>query len=102
DGIRDLTVTGVQTCALPIFLFVVGDFFEDRERPIDLFQQHDPRELMRKRHAAKTPDFRAGRRIESVWTSQYKIQAADILFQASRSEERRVGYDCCDGMLWDY
>src|SRR2546427_6270301 len=24
DGIRDLTVTGVQTCALPIFVFVSG------------------------------------------------------------------------------
>src|SRR2546430_13405456 len=24
DGIRDLTVTGVQTCALPIFAAVVG------------------------------------------------------------------------------
>src|SRR2546430_6834866 len=24
DGIRDLTVTGVQTCALPIFLDVAG------------------------------------------------------------------------------
>src|SRR5688572_32226225 len=25
DGIRDLTVTGVQTCALPIFLVVPGE-----------------------------------------------------------------------------
>src|SRR2546430_10392773 len=24
DGIRDLTVTGVQTCALPIFLAILG------------------------------------------------------------------------------
>src|SRR6266478_10130195 len=24
DGIRDLTVTGVQTCALPIFVGVIG------------------------------------------------------------------------------
>src|SRR2546430_13180175 len=29
DGIRDLTVTGVQTCALPIFS---GQFRIDRER----------------------------------------------------------------------
>src|SRR2546429_4963475 len=25
DGIRDVAVTGVQTCALPIFILVVGD-----------------------------------------------------------------------------
>src|SRR2546430_289401 len=38
DGIRDLTVTGVQTCALPIFLrknVILRDFFSAREAPED-------------------------------------------------------------------
>src|SRR5256886_4299442 len=40
DGIRDLTVTGVQTCALPIFLeralvrHVLDDELEALERPV--------------------------------------------------------------------
>src|SRR5207245_8422617 len=28
DGIRDATVTGVQTCALPIFRLTLGEHFE--------------------------------------------------------------------------
>src|SRR2546427_9277937 len=31
DGIRDLTVTGVQTCALPIFVFLGGQVIEFTE-----------------------------------------------------------------------
>src|SRR5256886_895717 len=30
DGIRDLTVTGVQTCALPIFLLRIQQISKDR------------------------------------------------------------------------
>src|SRR5256884_922036 len=29
DGIRDVAVTGVQTCALPIYAKVVGGYFEE-------------------------------------------------------------------------
>src|SRR5437763_5707120 len=50
DGIRDTSVTGVQTCALPIFLCfagaldysVVDDAMRSKERPgqIDVFGCH--------------------------------------------------------------
>src|SRR5207248_6021128 len=34
DGIRDRTVTGVQTCALPIYTFVVGTALADNGRTL--------------------------------------------------------------------
>src|SRR2546430_6196716 len=78
DGIRDLTVTGVQTCALPIYRMsglVIRDdlalpvahhtfLFESRDEPID-------------------------RLVE--------VQAIDgrlVLARGERSEERRVGKEC--------
>src|SRR2546422_6238586 len=77
DGIRDVAVTGVQTCALPIFgpvLPVVGyrslaeavDFVNDRPRPLALYLFSD------------RPDS----------------QAAVLEGTTSRSEERRVGKEC--------
>src|SRR5256886_12604692 len=49
DGMRDLTVTGVQTCALPIFLFAV-DLLAVDERAVPAAQvAHDPA-LAREQH----------------------------------------------------
>src|SRR2546430_9973617 len=80
DGIRDLTVTGVQTCALPISL-VASVFGEDR-------------------------DFLA-RVVSEVGPSHGRILAVDpsiasahtghgiVMPQCNhRSEERRVGKEC--------
>src|SRR2546430_13430349 len=39
DGIRDLTVTGVQTCALPIFL-LPGEHDAVAHRPVELILRH--------------------------------------------------------------
>src|SRR2546428_13032711 len=39
DGIRDLIVTGVQTCALPISAYVTGFYYRDGERPDDLVRE---------------------------------------------------------------
>src|SRR3712207_7749987 len=73
DGIRDIGVTGVQTCALPIFVdlqrvaahFAVVSLFEDFANPAPVYCYQVERENGRV--------FRAGR---------------------SRSEERRVGKEC--------
>src|SRR2546426_2798073 len=35
DGIRDYKVTGVQTCALPIFLFLCGGAFDGLKKIIE-------------------------------------------------------------------
>src|SRR5207245_3399527 len=70
DGIRDATVTGVQTCALPILLVHLLDARQDvaeDERPVDV--------PVRTRHPV--PDHEAF-----------------VLVRAVRSEERRVGKEC--------
>src|SRR2546430_2966705 len=79
DGIRDLTVTGVQTCALPIFRPLAG--------VIDV-----------------RPIARPLRRL-CEWTADYYLSplasvlrmvlpSAAALEGSRRSEERRVGKEC--------
>src|SRR2546430_9421279 len=82
DGIRDLTVTGVQTCALPIFL---------RGRPVRCLQGRFPQQKRYQVHV----------RIARLDLTQ---QFAPMLcisqltgihcVQHCRSEERRVGKEC--------
>src|SRR3712207_7107900 len=83
DGIRDIGVTGVQTCALPIFLeqFPSAACLPQGWKSTDILSALDRRVLMRR-----------------AWAS---IGAADSLYQqygeqpgAMRSEERRVGKEC--------
>src|SRR2546430_13549517 len=73
DGIRDLTVTGVQTCALPISRFIL--------------LTRDP--VLRHRHEHRERRFRLERAQELLepWPV-LELSAAD------RSEERRVGKEC--------
>src|SRR2546430_3224905 len=73
DGIRDLTVTGVQTCALPIS--------ERAEVPLQLLvgkQNWSVRVALAKKPKVLLDNL---------------VQLA-ALFQALRSEERRVGKEC--------
>src|SRR5256885_4956666 len=76
DGIRDYKVTGVQTCALPIY---------------DPQAEHAREEVAALGATTKLPDddqpLTAGRVI-LAW-SPWLIMAALLVF--SRSEERRVG-----------
>src|SRR2546430_12085732 len=74
DGIRDLTVTGVQTCALPIL-----NFFNKLTHHLDLNQSYE--------------------KIYSLYSENLKrnLKRADknkILPAEGRSEERRVGKEC--------
>src|SRR2546430_13432163 len=83
DGIRDLTVTGVQTCALPIFGLVTQLVEEAREL---LQGDEDDRELAaQKLVQAKrgAPKFKALREM-----------LEDPSVNQLRSEERRVGKEC--------
>src|SRR2546430_7335052 len=82
DGIRDLTVTGVQTCALPIYLFgplvdeqdeedrrgmVEGDPFGDRlqhHRLPGLGRGDDQRALAE----ARSEERRVGKECRSRWS----------------------------------
>src|SRR3989440_8853888 len=82
DGIRDLIVTGVQTCALPISVGRAGASLDARERA--------PRAFVRRRESSAV----CARLERAVFLP------ADARGQAARhrllrrSEERRVGKEC--------
>src|SRR2546427_5707340 len=70
DGIRDLTVTGVQTCALPI-----SSLFGSQPRRTSL-------------RCSRRPDNIGGR------GGMASICSGTSNLEALRSEERRVGKEC--------
>src|SRR5206468_8560001 len=90
DGIRDLIVTGVQTCALPIYGF----------RPSSQYPSYRPAATQAKSSAA-APNRRipatCGISVASVRANASRRCAATaangipVANSASRSEERRVG-----------
>src|SRR2546430_11042674 len=82
DGIRDLTVTGVQTCALPIYKAFIC--FED----LGEFRKDYVKEVLEDEIGELTVLDQEV--IESL--EQHEILSADISSQ--RSEERRVGKEC--------
>src|SRR2546430_5460936 len=75
DGIRDLTVTGVQTCALPIYALRPAGVVDEEVDAAELFGDaaHHPAHLPVVRHVR--PDRDCGD-------------------AEPRSEERRVGKEC--------
>src|SRR2546430_8065454 len=77
DGIRDLTVTGVQTCALPISAAMVG--------------RSVTRTPVRQRTSKKNPAAGSYAALSSAWR---RASAARANRSATRSEERRVGKEC--------
>src|SRR2546430_10808247 len=81
DGIRDLTVTGVQTCALPIWFGV---------KPLHYCAYPDGRLLLASEIAALRAAGVATAPDEITWAT-YLTQG---LLEHSRSEERRVGKEC--------
>src|SRR5688572_31206924 len=80
DGIRDLTVTGVQTCALPILRLVGGG----RRRRL-----RDPAHA---RRCAPRLFAVAGREHHALGPRHGGGEARQA--RAARSEERRVGKEC--------
>src|SRR2546430_6904017 len=79
DGIRDLTVTGVQTCALPISLRVLGV----PQRVVDERSGESLERVGLAGMGAKYPCELSG-------GEQQRVAIA----RALRSEERRVGKEC--------
>src|SRR2546430_4568691 len=80
DGIRDLTVTGVQTCALPIFQKALGG----RRVPYSSTKAYTGHTIS----AAGT--------IEAIFTCAMLREGwiAPAIHAEPRSEERRVGKEC--------
>src|SRR2546430_3476148 len=79
DGIRDLTVTGVQTCALPIFVHLLLGFH---------------RHLVIKRKTEKSDDEHRQSLHEMIFQESKMIRPDDEPPSTLRSEERRVGKEC--------
>src|SRR2546430_10346559 len=81
DGIRDLTVTGVQTCALPICDCIAAD--------VDSIEHGAGTDAaladaMRRKRIVLVP---------TLYILRYYIEDARAI-EFSRSEERRVGKEC--------
>src|SRR5205085_7547251 len=78
DGIRDLTVTGVQTCALPIWCRgATGRAVDDLRRPGDDLPLGQGAQGPGVPAVREEPDDHRAHRLRGV-----------------RSEERRVGKEC--------
>src|SRR3712207_7407820 len=80
DGIRDIGVTGVQTCALPILL-------------AHLEREDDGRQMVLHRRGTRDvqPERRVVRRDEAAAGQEERVRGVDL---DARSEERRVGKEC--------
>src|SRR5205085_6725842 len=88
DGIRDLTVTGVQTCALPILMRHIlvecgegGTAMSDKEKAVD------------KMDVAKENAYA----LLAIYASVVRSTYQSGLIPLARSEERRVGKECRSG-----
>src|SRR5256885_3069031 len=84
DGIRDYKVTGVQTCALPIWQLQAGTC--------------DQRQVVRRRRLARSVEAAGspGQGVVGLEVLRLGVHQADGLADAAgrRSEERRVGKEC--------
>src|SRR5690606_41017422 len=83
DGIRDFHVTGVQTCALPIYSIVLKRF---AERSVVEPYRYNPRDRMNVSTGPGTR-YRYGR----PSATRSRISVEEIRSSGIRSEERRVG-----------
>src|SRR2546430_4316440 len=80
DGIRDLTVTGVQTCALPIFSFV-NNVWNTAYAGIA-------------RSNVLLEALQADAKLDSTHTIEGEARFLRAFYYYLRSEERRVGKEC--------
>src|SRR3989475_1383052 len=84
DGIRDLTVTGVQTCALPI---------SEAIRPAATGSRSPALLPERRRDGPRGAAWRPGRRARTIPFGSRPWRRRHVAGGA-RSEERRVGKEC--------
>src|SRR5205085_4758349 len=91
DGIRDLTVTGVQTCALPISLHNVERVILHRACPQpDTGRNSDVFRIGRINGNGSDDEPRTSRHLQAIVDGNPRFSA----IRTARSEERRVGKEC--------
>src|SRR5438034_8126264 len=83
DGIRDHCVTGVQTCALPIYFALLQ---------LDLQLQITHETVKTQQDSVKLTNLRV----------EHGVATRLDVLQAQRSEERRVGKECRSRWSLDY
>src|SRR5690606_40795264 len=93
DGIRDFHVTGVQTCALPIFITEFRQIMAAHglDKPIWLVETNAP--------PVDDPDWPVPEYTLAV-TLEEQAAFMPQAMAAARSEERRVGKECRP-RLWE-
>src|SRR2546430_5850300 len=80
DGIRDLTVTGVQTCALPIYDIIDSEAArKEHQRFIAILERF-------------TPVYQVRDLLADILANTEARQL--LIRETMRSEERRVGKEC--------
>src|SRR5205823_9521691 len=91
DGIRDKLVTGVQTCALPIWLGATPAISDATAKPTSPIW-----------NARRRPMTSAIRPPSSSSPAKQSVYAVTTHCRALRSEERRVGKECrTRGSEWE-
>src|SRR5690606_40469036 len=93
DGIRDFHVTGVQTCALPIFLLILAGFIAHAQDSAALapapvgIEETDPG------YIPENPTLSGEERAETEFRNR-SLKPDFKEDYRGRSEERRVGKEC--------
>src|SRR5207245_8134398 len=96
DGIRDATVTGVQTCALPIYKFFIRGINSSSIVGLTVTLKLDG--VLQGPYT--TPVLPLGDFQAEVGVFQ-DVRRAEALISGSRSEERRVGKECRGACEWE-
>src|SRR5205823_8868348 len=101
DGIRDKLVTGVQTCALPIFNASLCPTFGYRRLDIDGCSRVPRRHGRGIGARSIVPQHIKKRRVAAPGRDPCSRASKCEICAASRSEERRVGKECRGGWWRD-
>src|SRR5205823_11207387 len=94
DGIRDKLVTGVQTCALPIWSVIIGGPYDAK----GVGDTPSRRKIFVCRPSGSGDEELCAAKILSVLAHRaYRrpVKDQDLHSLLDRSEERRVGKECC-------
>src|SRR5207245_8765855 len=89
DGIRDATVTGVQTCALPIYRHALGKTITETDNELITMITLNTQQLHFNSVYARHSEFG-----KILVNSTLTLALVTGLTVSDRSEERRVGKEC--------